>query len=365
MFQEYCMGKILKVAGFILCGLCFTGLFADDAEAVKAYKKGLEQINAKEYYDAFKSFKDSELLAKSNTIRANSLRAQIGAAKLAGLPWQEFELIEALLSRFPEYADVSEAIAREYELGELFFKGKREPAFYALRKVPWLQGPDKTEEIFLKALERAPYADQAPGARLRLAFIYDQRGETLKSLEQLRVVESKFAHSKSYKLALLALAQGCYEMAVRGDGDGRYARECVEMSEKFLKLYPKDVSVSMVRQNLQRIRDVQARRLYEMAEFYGRQGRTEAAGRYLSRVVQEYPESGSAPASEKKLAELDKSYLPGKFSPEGTGRYKNYISVPLPSEAEKILLVPGEKDNHNLLPLPDLSCYFKDKGEGK
>lgn len=359
------MGKILQVAGFILAGFFLTGLWADDADAVKAYEKGLEQVKAKEYYAAFKSFKDSELLAKSNTIRANSLRAQIGAAKLAGLPWQEFELIEALLARFPEYADVSEAIAREYELGELFFKGKREPAFYALRKVSWLQGPDKTEEILLRALQRAPYAEQAPEARLRLAFVYDQRGETLKSLEQLRVVESKFSHTKSYKLALLALAYGCYEMAIRGDGDGRYARECAELSEKFLKLYPKDASVPMVTRNLQRIRDVQAKRLYEMAEFYGRQGRTEAAGRYLARVVQEYPESGSAPASEKKLAELDKSYLPRKFPEEGSGRYKSYMAAPLPAEAEKILLVPGENNNHNLLPLPDLSLYFKGVGEEK
>ena len=359
------MDKIFKFAGIVLLVLCFTRLGAGDAEAVKVYQKGLEQVNAKEYYDALKSFKESELLADSNTIRANSLRAQIGAAKLAGLPWQEFELIETLLARFPEYADVSEAIAREYELGELFFKGKREPAFYALRKISWLQGPDKTEDILQRALQRAPYAEQAPMARLRLAFIYDQRGETLKSLEQLRIVESKFANSVSYKLALLALAYGCYEMAIRGDGDGRYGRECIELSEKFLKLYPKDPSADMVKRNLQRIRDVQAQRLYEMAEFYSRRGRTEAAGRYLSRVVQEYPESGAAPASEKRLADLDESYLPGDFPAEGTGRYKSYVSAPLPREAEKILLLPGEKGNHNLLVLPDLSLYLRREGEKK
>ena len=200
---------------------------------------------------------------------------------------------------------------------------------------------------------------------MRLAFIYDQQGETLKSLEQLRIVESKFPESSSYKLALLALGYGCYEMAIHGDGDGRYGRECVELSEKFLKLYPKDPSIPMVKRNLQRIRDVQAKRLYEMAEFYKQRGRTEAAGRYLARVVQEYPESGAAPESERKLADLDKSYLPGDFPAEGTGRYKAYISAPLPREAEKILLLPGENGNHNLYPLPDLSLYLGQEGEGK
>ena len=344
----------------LLCLLLTAGVFlrADDAEAVKAYAEGLKLFNSKEYYEALKKFGDSQILAKSNTIRANSLRAKIGAAKMAELPWQEFELIEELLTRFPEFADVTASVTREYQLGDLFFKGKREPAFYAMRKLTWLTGPDKTEEIYTKALKRAPYAPEAPAARLRLAFVYDQKGEVLKSLEQLRIVERTFPESKSYKLALLALAHGCYELAVRGDGDGRYARECAEMSAKFLKLFPKDVSAPMVKTNLQRIRDAQARRLNEMADFYRRQGRTEAAARYLARVVREFPESESAPESERKLAALDKSFTPGDFPKEGTPRYVRYQTAELPAEAERVLLFPGENGSKNLLPLPDLKDYF-------
>lgn len=358
MTQGNFMVKTFKKA--ILLLLAATGAFmlrADDAEAVKVYGEGLKLFNAKEYYEALKKFKDSGLLAKSNIIRANSLRAQIGAAKMAGLPWQEFELIEELLSRFPEYADVTAAVKREYELGDIFFKGKREPAFYAMRKLTWLTGPDKTEEIYTRALKRAPYADEAPTAHLRLAFVYDRKGEVLKSLEQLRIVEQKFPNSKSYKLALLALGYGCYEMAIRGDGDGRYARECAEMSGKFLKLYPEDVSAPMVKRNLQRIRDAQAKRLHEMAEFYRRQGRTEAAARYLARVVREFPESGTAPESEKQLAALDRSFTPGDFPPE-VPRYARYKVAELPVEAERVLLFPGENGSHNLLPVPDLKEYF-------
>jgi outer membrane protein assembly factor BamD (BamD/ComL family) len=349
-----------KIRSFLfLCAALGTFLLcADDAGAVKAYEKGLALVKAKKYYDALKSFKDSELLAKSNTIRANSLRAQIGAAKLAGLPWQEFELIEALLTRFPEYADVSAAVKREYELGDMFFKGKREPAFYAMRMIPWLTGPDKTLEIYSGALKRSPYAPEAAAARLRLAFIYDRQGDIMKSLEQLRIVVNKFPGSKSYKLALLALGHGCYELAVRGDGDGRYARECAEMSKRFLKAYPDDVSVPMVKRNLQRIRDAQARRLYEMADFYRRQGRTEAAARYHARVIREYPETLIAPDSEKKLAAIDRTFTPGDFPGEGTPRFAQYKVAELPVEAESVLFFPGEKEQHNLLPVPDLKEYF-------
>lgn len=337
-------------------------LVADDTEASRLYQKGLDQVKAKEHYDALKTFKEAEVMAKSNTIRANSIRAQIGAAKLAGLPWREFELIEELLRRFPEYANVPAAVDREYELGDLYFKGKREPAFYAMRMIPWLVGPDKTEEIYTAALKRAPYADQAPAARLRLAFIYDQKGETKKSLDELRTVVKVFPKSSSYKLALLALGYGCYEMAIRGDGDGRYARECAAMSELFIEKFPEDPAIPMVRRNLQRIRDAQAKQLYEMAEFYRRQGRKEASGRYLARVVREFPETEVAPRSENQLSELDRTFTSGDFS-DASPRHESYKTFKLPEEAERILLVPGERGN--LLPVPDLSGYLNRKGEKK
>ena len=81
-------GLLLVLGGFLLT--------ADDTEASRLYQKGLDQIKAKEYYDALKTFKEVEVVAKSNTIRANSIRAQIGAAKLAGLYWREFELIDGV-----------------------------------------------------------------------------------------------------------------------------------------------------------------------------------------------------------------------------------------------------------------------------
>lgn len=352
------MTKKFKFALLLLTALLTFSFSAGDAEATKSYKKGLELIKSKKYYDALKSFKDAETEAKSATIKANSVLAQIGAAKLAGLPWREFELLEILLTHYPEFADVPAAIKREYELGDLYFKGKREPAFYAMRSIPWLTGPDKTSDIYSAALKRAPYSSHAPSARLRMAFIYDQNGETDKSLNELRIVEQKFPESSSYKLALLALSYGCYELALRGDGDGRYAMECAEMSTKFLRKYPNDPSAVMVRRNLQRIRDAQARRLYDMAEFYRRQGRKEAAGRYLARVVREYPETAIAPKSESKLAGMDKSFVPGDFPSKGGPRHERYKAFSLPQEAENVLLFPEENGGHNLLPIPDLKVYM-------
>lgn len=354
-----------KFAAILLTAMMTLFLSADDAEATKCYQKGLELIKSKKYYDALKSFKDAETEAKSATIKANSILAQIGAAKLAGLPWREFELLELLLTNYPEFADVSSAVKREYELGDLYFQGKREPAFYAMRSIPWLVGPDKTAEIYAAALKRAPYSSHAPSARLRMAFIYDQKGEIDKSLNELRIVEQKFPESPSYKLALLALSYGCYELALRGDGDGRYAMECAEMSKKFLQKYPGDPSAVMVKRNLQRIRDVQARRLYDMAEFYRRQGRKEAAGRYLARVVREYPETTIAPKSENKLADMDKTFVPGDFPAEGGPRYERYKSFALPQEAENILLFSEEKGGHNLLPIPDLKAYMNKEDNKK
>ena len=92
------------------------------------------------------------------------------------LYYREFKAIEKLLTLYPEYADFGPLIDREFELGELYFQGKREPAFWALRFIPWLTDEDHAEEIFKRALARAPFAKFGAKAHLRLAYIYDHSG---------------------------------------------------------------------------------------------------------------------------------------------------------------------------------------------
>ena len=327
---------------------------ADDAEASALYEDGRKAYLDGSYYGAGKTFAEAEEKADSNAIKANSLLAQIGAWRMCELYYREFKAIEKLLTLYPEYADFGPLVEREFELGELYAKGKREPAFWALRFIPWLTDEDHTEEIFKRALERAPVAPFGATAHLRLAYIYDQSGKVGDSIAQLREIVRDYPNSDQHKYAMLALAEGLLELSRRGDGDGAYIREAADVLKRFNERYPDAEEKDWAKRSLLEAKDIQAQRLYDMAEFYRKSGREEAAERYLARVVSEFPESKPAAESEEKLVKLDNSYLPGDFLPDQEDRLPRIKSYSLPTEARRILLSPGVGDHHFMIPVYDL-----------
>ena len=106
-------------------------LRADDAEASKLYSEGRKLYLDGAYYKAGGIFAEAEEKADSNAIKANSLLAQVGAWRMCELYYREYQAIEKLLTLYPEYADFGPMVEREYEIGDEFARGRREPAFWA------------------------------------------------------------------------------------------------------------------------------------------------------------------------------------------------------------------------------------------
>ena len=331
-----------------------SALFADDAEASKLFDEGRQDYLDGSYYSAGKVFAEAEKRADSNVIKANSLLAQVGAWRMCELYYREFKAIEKLLTLYPEYADFGPMVDREFELGELYAQGKREPAFWSLRFIPWLVDEDHAEEIFKRALARAPFAKFSAKAHLRLAYIYDRAGRVKESIEQLREIVRDYPQSEQHKLAMLALAEGLLELSRRGDGDGSYIREAADVLARFNERYPDAEEREWARRKLLEAKDIQAKRLYDMAIFYRKSGRQEAAERYLARIISELPDSKYAAESELLLVELDNSYVPGDFPPDPESRLPKIKAHSLPPEARHILISPGVGDHHFMTPVYDL-----------
>lgn len=335
-------------------------LRADDREATECYRIGREAYENEDYRAASKKFEDAELYADSTVVKYNALRARIAALQMCMLPYQEFEAIERMLTGYPEYADFVSLIEREYALAKLYDDGVREPAFWSLRWIPWLVGEDKSIEIYRKALERAPFSQRAPQARLRLAYLLDQKGEVKESLDELRRIIQDFPESHECKFAYLALGNGLFELSRRGDGDARYAREASDVFREFQNKYPSAPENDFVRTILAQSRDIQAERLLTIADFYENSGRKEAAERYLARILKEFPDTDAAADSERRLVELDKSFVPDDFQDSTEPRLQRYPAYSLPEEAGKLLILPGRGNSKYLLPIYDFGLGKKD-----
>lgn len=346
------MKRIFLILAFF--ALAFPALRADDPEAIRLYEEGYALYQAGKFYDAAKKFEEVDFEATSPLIRSNALRAQAGAWQMCGMFTKEYEVSEKLLSLYPEFADSDLIAQREFELAERYYAGERDPAYWHFRWIPWLNNGDKSLELYTSALKHAPFAEWAPQARLRRAWLLDEDDKKKESVEELRILVRDYTTHALHKYAMLALANGLFNLSEHGDGDGAYLREAYQVLLDFQKRYPDASENEWVRRRLLHYRDAQAQRLFDMATYYRKQGRTDAAERYLAKVLIDYPDAGVAPDSEAELVKLDENYIPVDFPPESGARLPKLRTYEIPADANRTLLNPGENGNHYLLAVPDL-----------
>ena len=327
----------------------------NDTEAVRVYGEGHALYEAGDYYQAAKKFEDTERLAGTPAIKANSLVARIGAWKMCNMMRRELECIEKLLTRYPEYSDYKLLSERIYEIGDRYYAGEREPSYWHLRWIPWLNDGDKTIDIYRKALERAPFSESAPRARLRLAYLLDRDGKAKDAIAELRTLIKNHPASSEYKYALLALAESLFIAAEKGDGDGRLVQEAFETLKTYEAKFPGSSEMSWVRRRMLQYSDMQAKRLCDMADYYSKNNRTDASRRYYADVISKYPESSSAADAEQKLISLDPAYIPAGKAPAQQSRQAALRAYKIPEEASRVLISPAtDTSTHYLRPVMDL-----------
>ncbi|MDD5596731.1 MAG: tetratricopeptide repeat protein [Victivallaceae bacterium] len=338
-----------------VCVFCFSlRPAAADITTTEKFQVGLEKQKAGDYVGAADSFLDAEFLARDINMKAEAAKEAMKCYRKANLLYKEFTIIEKLLNSYPAEVDFGKLVEREYEICDKYLKGHRDPEFWSLRWIPWLTGPDRSEEMLRKALKHAPFAATAPQAKLRLAVLLIEDSKTEEALGELRELIKNYPKSEYCKSAYLELGNALFQLSMIGDGDGKYNSEALSVFQKFIKTYPKAAEIEWVNKCLLRSKDIQAERLLGIAKFYKRIGRTAPAERYLNDILVQYPDSQSAAASEEILAQLDKSYTPEGFRPELKSRYQKYDVIPIPSQKSKIIIVPENSNGKYLFPIRDL-----------
>ncbi len=346
------LGMILLLG--LLAGYGPELLAAGDAEANTLVAEAVEESKAGDYRDAAKLYEEASLMADDTQLKFNALRNAADAYGKAGLLAKEFETLETMLNRYSSKCDFVKVTDREFEIANAYDKGHRDPAYWALRWIPWLTEPDRSTEFYQKALERAPFAKAAPAARLALAFRLDDQLKPDEAINQLRTLIKDYPTAPERKYAYLALGEMLFQRSRRGDGDGKYNREALATFREFKNLYPDAPENDFVDKCILKSKDVQAERLLNIAKFYKRTGRTETAERYLNTVMQYYPDSQSADDSERMLVTLDKTYTPDGYRPEVVPREQIYIKQRLPEEASALLIAPEDSNRKHLQPVYDI-----------
>lgn len=345
------------IIGFMLISLSGVGVFADDAEARREFDIGISQKDSGDCLAAADKFLAAELYADDSVLKFNALKQAASCFKEADMKYKEFNCLEKLLNNYPGEIDFKKTVEREYEIGNSFYHGKRDPA---LSWMPWLRDKNHAIEMYEAVLKHAPFAKFAPELRLRLASLYLDTDRIDEAAKTFRDITKMYPKAEEEKFAYFELANILIQLAERGDGDGSYGCQAQETLRTVLEKYPNDPELDWVKETLEKADKIAAERLYGLASFYNRQKKNEAAVRYLHELLTKYPDAQITTEAEKLLVSINEDYKPSISEPPTPFR-TSYSINPIPEEPKKIMVVPENSGGKWLLPVEDLGLQNIEK----
>lgn len=351
--------KICYALCIFLCIFAFV-LKASDEECRKLCAEAEQILLEGNANSAGETALEASETATDPVLKANALHLAVKCFRAGNMYYKEFNALDKLSLNFAPYTNVPANVERMLAIGDLYFAGEREPLFWAFRWVPWLTDKDRTNELYSRALERAPFVKGAPRARMRMAINLLDDGKSADALkllrESVRQAETKHEADLELKYSYLILAEHLFGLAGKGDGDGKYFQEAMEVCDAFRKKFPTAAENEKIEIWKLKARDVRAKQLIDMAQFYRKSGKNTPAIRYYNEILTKYSDTEYAAEAEKCLTEMDKHYVPVAVLPEPEDRFLKYESYSAPEEEKKVIITPGDSDNRYLLNIRDIKA---------
>ena len=351
---------IFALTGFFLSSF---SCLADNEQAREAYSNGLKKMEEKSYRAAAEDFNDAIRFADSVTLKVNALNKAAVANRKANRLYQEFICLKNLISRYPSECNVDKLVKREYEIGNKFFSGYREKPYWWM---PWIENDDKTKEIYETILKQLPYSNFAPVLLIKLGIIYLRDNENEKAIAAYRNIIENYGESKSKETAYLDLAFIYLQLAAKGDGDGSKTKSARKYLIEFIKKYPQSKEIAWAKNSLKETYEMEANRLYQLAEFYYKKNNQKAAKRYIKQVLVNFPETRAVAKSEKLLDKIDMPLYPMTKLPEKgfESKYKLY-KLPTGDEEDSELIIPENSGGKWLIPIDNLGIHKEKELQNK
>jgi len=216
----------------------------------------------------------------------------------AGMYYQAFERLEAMLARFPNGLFLERALTREVEVANAFLAGKKR-VVGRIFKLP-ARGEGLT--ILRKVSEHAPGTDIAERAMLRIGEYYFERKEYSDSADAYDEFLTLNPKSARVPHAMAKAAEATFQSFKGVAYDETPLVEAEARYKALLSQYPDEARKVRAVEVLREIVTIRGERAYETAKFYERTGRRQSAMFYYRQVVEEFPSTVWAIEARTKVA---------------------------------------------------------------
>jgi len=258
------------------------------------WKRGQAQFDARDYGRAektlarlIKDYPQSPYRAEAMWLRAEALFARQRYYKA-------YEQYEDLIKQYAGSPRYHQALRREIEIAELYLG----PVRRRVLGIPLLSGETEALEILRRVYEHQPTGDLADDVVLRIADYYWSKRRWEDAEEYYDKYCKEYPNGEAIRHAELRRAQCTINQCKGPTYDTTPLRLAEDRLRQFQEKYPQDAVRHGVPALIERVRDLQAQSLYEIAARYWRAGRPCAAAFYAETLRRQFPSSTWAAKAE-------------------------------------------------------------------
>lgn len=266
------------------------------------FKEALKLFNEGEVKKAIVAFK-KVIIHYPDAQEAAEAQYYLGQCyEKLGKFYRAFTEYQKLIKSYPNSARIDDALEREYAIGEIFLN-RPQKELLGISVYDVIEHP--SIEIFKQIVDNAPYSKIAIKSQYRLGMLLKELGRLEEARDAFQKLidnypDSEWAESAKYQLALVTANTSLPE-----DYDQSLTQEAKEKLEEFVKKHPEMKLSDEVRMKISALREKEAKKHFDIASFYEKQGKYKSAKIYYKIVVNEYFDTKWADKAKERLKELE------------------------------------------------------------
>lgn len=269
--------------------------------------KGAKFEKEQQFEAAYRAY---HALVKTWPLSPNSPEAQYRAAVMLYKLYdfqRSYKEFQKCVDDYPDSEHFDEILKYQYDIACLFLLGERQK----LWKIPTLPSMDKAIEMFEQVIKNGPYSQVAPLAQLKIGFAREKQHQWEGAVKAYQDLIRKYPKSDLADDAQFQIGYAYMMASKEADYDQTYPNRSIVGFQDYITKYPKSEKIEQANENLDRLRQEQARGLMKIAEFYDREKKFESALIYYNMVIQRYPKAELTKRASARADEL-KKIVPSK-----------------------------------------------------
>jgi outer membrane protein assembly factor BamD len=215
-----------------------------------------------------------------------------------------FKQYQTLLEKYPKMTNTQEVLDRQFTIANKFLAGHWRKLF---GYIPIPPSNDSTVAMYEKIVKSAPYSDIAPQAQMNVGAAREKQKDYAAAIKSYELVADKYADRPKvtadalYKAGLAAIKE-----CKTAEYDQNAAGRAINTFTDFAALFPDDKRVANVQKLIDELKTEQARGSYQVARFYEKKHKWNAALIYYNEVLVKSPNSTYAKEARERLVDIKK-----------------------------------------------------------